>query len=98
MHAFPRKHAYQTKQTQVHKTLSQCLNSNDFDSDHGTEETIKTFPTMLKLVVGTLVGSVIYSDVYDDSDNEEETSSTSSFKDYDRTKKQRKIPSLLQIA
>jgi hypothetical protein len=98
MHAYPHKHAYQTKQTQVHKTLSQCLNSNDFDSDHGTEETIKTFPTMLKLVAGTLVGSVIYSDVYDDSDNEEDTSSTRSYKDHDTTKKQRKIPSLVQIA
>ena len=79
-------------------SIPQCLNSNDFDSDHGTEETIKTFPTMLKLVAGTLVGSVIYSDLYDDFDNEEDTSSTSSYKDHDRTKKQRKIPSLLQIA
>ena len=26
-------------------SIPQCLNSNDFDSDHGTEETIKTFPT-----------------------------------------------------
>jgi len=79
-------------------SIPQCFNSNDFDSDHGTEETIKTFPTMLKLVAGTLVGSVIYSDLYDDFDNEEDTSSTSSYKDHDRTKKQRKIPSLLQIA
>lgn len=79
-------------------SIAQCLNSNEFDSDHGTEETIKTFPTMLKLVAGTLVGTVIYSDIYDDSDNEEDTSSTSSYKDHDRTKKQCKIPSLLQIA
>ena len=47
-------------------TITQCLNSNDFDSDHGTEETIKTFPTMLKMVGGTLVGSVKYSDLYND--------------------------------
>ncbi len=47
-------------------SIPQCLNSNDFDSDHETEETIKTFPTMLKLVAGTLVGSINYSDLYDD--------------------------------
>ncbi len=35
--------------------IPQCLNSNDFDSDHGAEETIKSFPNMLKLVCGTLV-------------------------------------------
>ncbi len=67
-------------------SIPQCLNSNDFDSDHGTEETIKTFPTMLNLVAGTLVGSVNYSDLYDDSDNEEDTSSTSSYKDHGRKK------------
>jgi len=67
-------------------TIPQCLNSNDFDSDHGTEETIKNFPTMLKLVGGTLVGSVKYSDLYIDSDEDEDTSSTSSFKDHGRKK------------
>jgi hypothetical protein len=66
-----------------HLNNPQCLNSNDFDSDHGTEETIKTFPTMLKLVGGTLVGSVKYTDqIYIDSDEEKDTSSTNSYKDY----------------
>ena len=77
--------------------IPQCLNSNDFDSNHGAKETIKSFPNMLKLVCGTLVGSVKYSDLYNDSDEEEDTSSTSFFKDHGR-KKKRKIPSLPQIA
>jgi hypothetical protein len=42
----------------IQNTIPQCLNLNDFDSDHGTGKTIKTFPTMLKLVGGTLVGGV----------------------------------------
>ncbi len=54
-------------------------NSKDIDDDHGTEETIKTFPTMLKLISGTLVGGVKYNDLYIDSDEDEDTSSTSSF-------------------
>ena len=78
--------------------IPQCLNSNDFDSNHGAKETIKSFPNMLKLVCGTLVGSVKYSDLYNDSDEEEDTSSTSFFKDHGRKKQQRKIPSLPQIA
>lgn len=66
--------------------IPQCLNSNDFDSNHGAKETIKSFPNMLKLVCGTLVGSVNYSDLYNDSDEEEDTSSTSFFKDHGRKK------------
>ncbi len=41
-----------------HDAAPQCLNSNNIKSDHGTEDTIKTFPTMLKLISGTLVGGV----------------------------------------
>jgi hypothetical protein len=66
--------------------IPQCLNSNDFDSNHGAKETIKSFPNMSKLVCGTLVGSVKYSDLYNDSDEEEDTSSTSFFKDHGRKK------------
>ncbi len=62
----------------THDATPQCLNSIDFDSDHGTEETIKTFPTTLKLISVTLVGGVKYSDLYIDSDEDEYTSSTSS--------------------
>jgi hypothetical protein len=71
----------------IQNTIPQCLNSNDFDIDHGTGKTIKTFPTMLKLVGGTLVGGVKYSDLYNINSNEEEdTSSTSSNKDHGRKK------------
>ncbi len=77
MHAYPHKHAYNTKQTQVHKTL--YPNSKDLNSDHGTEDTIKTFPTMLKLIGRTLVGGVKYSDLCIESDEDEDTSSTSSY-------------------
>jgi len=53
-----------------------------------------TFPTMLS---GTLVGSVKYTDLYIDSNEEENTSAISSYTDHGR-KNQRKIPSLPQIA
>ncbi len=46
----------------THGTTPNCLNSYDIDSDHGTEETTKPFPTMLKLIGGTLVGGVKYGD------------------------------------
>ncbi len=57
----------------------QCLNSQDINNDHETKKTIKTFPSMLKLISGTLVGGVKYSDLYIDSDDDEDISSTSSF-------------------
>ena len=44
-------------------TTHHCLNSNDTNSHHGTGDTTKTFPTMLKLISGTLVGGVKYSDL-----------------------------------
>ncbi len=70
------------------------LNLKDIAGDHGTKETIKTFPTMLKLISGTLVGGVKYSDLYIDSDENEDTSSTSSFvneRDNDHGKKKRNV-------
>ncbi len=57
----------------THGTAPHCLNSNDIDSDQGTEETIQTFPTMLKLIGGTLVGGVKYSDQYIDSNEDKDT-------------------------
>ena len=53
-----------------------CLNSTNFEGDQKTEETIKTFPTLLKLINGTLVSSVKYSDLYNDLEENEDTSST----------------------
>ncbi len=63
----------------THDTTPHCLNSNDINNDHGTEKTIKTFPTMLKLIGGTLVGGVKYSDLYIDSDEDEDKSSVNSY-------------------
>jgi hypothetical protein len=62
----------------IHETTHHCLNSKDIDNDHGTEETIKSFPTMLKLIGGTLVGGVKYSDLYIDSGEDKDYSSTNS--------------------
>jgi hypothetical protein len=79
------------------------FNSNDINNDHGTEETIKTFPTMLKLIGGTLVGGVKYSDLYIDSNEDEDTSSTNScgtnnYKGHDQNNTQHNIPTLPKIA
>ncbi len=87
----------------THDTTHYCFNSDDIDNDHGTEETIKTFPTMLKLIGGTLVGGVKYSDLYIDSDEGEDTSSTNSYvtnndKGHDKNNTQHKIPTLPKIA
>ena len=81
-----------------HDATPQCLNTDVYQR---TEDTIKTFPTMLKLISGTLVGGVKYSDIYIESDEDEDTSSTDDYvnnndKGHDKT--QRKIPTLPQIA
>ena len=80
-----------------------CLNSTNDDSDQKTEESFKTFPTMLRLINGTLVGCMKYSDLYNDLEENEDTSSTSSHanesdRDHCMKKIQRKIPTLPQIA
>ena len=79
------------------------LNATSFGSDQKTEESIKTFPTMLKLINGTLVGCMKYSDLYNDLEENEDTSSTSSHvnesdRDHCMKKMQHKIPTLPQIA
>jgi hypothetical protein len=87
----------------THGIAPHCLNSNDINSDHGTEEAIKTFPTMLKLIGGTLVGGVKYSDLYIDSNEDKDTSFTNSYvtnndKGHDKNIIQHIIPTLPQIA
>jgi hypothetical protein len=87
----------------THDTTPHCLNSNDINNDHGTEETIKIFPTMLKLIGGTLVGGEKYSDLYIDSDEDKDTSSTNSYvtnndKGNGENNTQHKIPTLQKIA
>jgi hypothetical protein len=58
---------------------------------------------MLKLIGGTLVGGVKYSDLYIDSNEDEDASSTNSYvtnndKGHEKNKIQHKIPTLPQIA
>ncbi len=50
------------------ETSDSGLNSDDVNGDISTMHTIQTFPTMLKLISGTLVGGANYSDTYIDSD------------------------------
>ena len=87
----------------THETTPHCLNSKDIDNDHGTEETIKSFLTMLKLFGGTLVGGVKYSGLYIDSNEDEDTSSTKRYvtnndKGHDKNNTQHKILTLPKIA
>jgi hypothetical protein len=87
----------------IHETAQHCLNSKDIDNDYGTEETIKSFATMLKLISGTLVGGVKYSDLYIDSNEDKDNSSTNSHvtnndKDQNKNNNQQKIPPLPKIA
>jgi hypothetical protein len=44
------------------------LNLDDVNGDISTMHTIQTFPTMLKLISGTLVGGANYSDIHIDTD------------------------------
>jgi hypothetical protein len=87
----------------IHETTQHCLNSKDINNDHGTEETIESFPTMLKLIGGTLVGGVKYSDLCIDSNEDEDNSSTNSHvtnndKDQDKNNNRQKILTLPKIA
>lgn len=80
-----------------------CLNSTNIEGDQKTEETIKTYPTLLKLINGTLVGSVKYSNLYNDLTENEDTSSTcrhanKNDRDLCTKKMQHKIPTLPQVA
>ncbi len=88
-------------ETYSHDTTPQCLSSNNIDSDHGAEDTIKIFPIMLKLISGTLVGGVKYIDIYIEADEDEDTSSTNDYvnnNDKGQDKTQHKIPTLPEIA
>ncbi len=53
------------------ETSDSGLNSDDVNGDISTMHTIQTFPTMLKLISGTLVRGANYSDIYIDSDVED---------------------------
>ena len=88
-------------ESNTHDSTNQCFNSKEFAGDQEQEDIIKTFPTMLKLISGTLVGSVKYSDLYIDSDKNEDISSASSLvnkKDHSKKPNECRIPTLPQIA
>ena len=88
-------------ESSTHDSTNQCFYSKEFAGHHEQDDMIKTFPTMLKLISGTLVGGVKYSDLYIDSDeNEEKTSANSlvSKKDHGKRPKEHRIPTLHQIA
>jgi hypothetical protein len=47
--------------------------SSDKNSDgQSTQEAVKTFPTMLKLISGALIGGVNYEDICMDTDLDDE--------------------------
>ena len=88
-------------ESSTHDSTNQCFYSKEFAGHHEQDEMIKTFPTMLKLISGTLVGGVKYSDLYIDSDENEEITSANSLvskKDHRKRPKEHRIPTLHQIA
>ncbi len=64
-------------ESSTHDSTNQCFYSKEF-ADEQQHDMIKTFPTMLKLIRGTLVGGVKYSDLYIDSDEYEEITTANS--------------------
>ena len=69
------------------------LNKDAADTEHHTPDSSKTFPTMLKLISGTLVGGANYSDIYDNEMN-------SPIQSHNNTtnNNQLKVPTLPEIA
>jgi len=81
--------------------MKQCFNNDFLVDNHEQEDMIKSFPTMLKLISGTLVGGVKYSDLYIDSDEFDDISCTSTFvneEDHSRKSEHNIIPTLSQVA
>jgi hypothetical protein len=71
------------------------------NGDHPTQQQHETFPTMLKLISGTLVGSADFSEIYIEPGDEDKVNSCSENdhekgKGEDHTKK--KVPTLPEIA
>ncbi len=86
---------------------SSGLNSDDVNGDISTIHTIQTFPTMLNLISGTLVGGANYSDTYIDSDVKYVLELEKLFTIYNETTKEmdqdkntnsQKVPALQEIA
>jgi len=71
----------------------QVLNKDAADTEHHTPDSSKTFPTMLKLISGTLVGGANYSDIYDN-----EMNSPIQSRNNTTNNNQLKVPTLPEIA
>ncbi len=69
------------------------LNKDAADTEHHTPDSSKTFPTMLKLISGTLVGGANYSDVCNNEMNSPIQSCNNTMNN-----NQLKVPTLPEIA
>jgi hypothetical protein len=103
MHNYSQHYPYKTKKkSNTHDSPPNYLNMDDIVRNLLTDNTIKTFPRMLKLIRGTLVGSVKYSDLYIDSDGKDISSTngyvTSNDTGHDKNNILQKMPTLPQIA
>ncbi len=74
------------------------MNKDATDKNHNTLDTIKTFPTMLKLISGILVGCASYSDVYNNCYVEDEINSSKQSCNNTTNNNQWKVPTLPEIA
>jgi hypothetical protein len=103
MHAYPQQHPCNIKQTQIHMTPHPIVYIQmTLIMTMGLRNQLKHSP-LLKLIGGTLVGGVKYSDLYIDPDEDKYLSSTNSYvtnndKGHDKNNTLHKIPTLLKIA
>ncbi len=82
-------------------TSDSVSDKGDVNGDHPTQQQHKTFPTMLKLISGTLVGSADFSEIYIDPGDKDKVNSCSE-KDHAKGKgennNKKKVPILPEIA
>ncbi len=80
--------------------LLDTSNSDDKNDDNLKQHKIKTYPTMLKLISGSLVGGANYNEIYLEPDDEDAFNSSSTC-DSDTRKKEKDtkdVPTLPEIA
>jgi hypothetical protein len=78
---------------EINKLLD-TSNSDNKNDDNPKQHKIKTYPTMLKLISGSLVGGANYNEMYLELDDEDAFNSSST-SDRD-TRKKKKIPKMYQ--
>jgi hypothetical protein len=76
------------------------LSSDSTNDGQSMQQTSKTFPTMLKLISGALIGGVNYKEIYMDSDIDDGTNppTTTNNMDVDQNTNIHKIPTLPETA